>query len=464
MEAPSNTPKDKQKDTPILKKEAESDAISRTPVRLRSLLLAIVCVAVFGELGYTTVNVSAMPVYIKAIELPAEWVAWVMLSFLVAEGILKSPFGILGDRVGRKVLIIAGPLISTLTALLTPHVRQPFLLVGLRILDGMGAAALWPSAFSLIGDHVPENRRSAAMSYFNIAYLIGVALGPFLGGLIDDLARAKLYPHASAGGNGLFHHALSRLEHHLHFLGVAPVRYSFYLAAVLFLLTSLIALIVLPNDHPGGKHARVSQEFDMKAFRAMMRRMPMILLMTFITFMGIGLIMAYVKLFLMQTLDLSETEFGRMLLIPALFIAALSAPMGSLGDRLGKPLAVKIGIGTCAAAFWMMVLFLNRITLPIYGTMLGLGFVLAFPAWMALVSSLSDDSQRGAAIGAVGTSQGAGTIVGILISGFTYKLPGFKVGFLHVPEHGVPFLGCAILLLLAFAIALVAVREPQKGS
>jgi len=436
LEAPSETPSERSEKGIETSQETALCSTSAPTVSVRGLLLAIVCVAVFGELGYTTVNVSAMPVYIHDLRLGDHLVGIAMLSFLVTEGLLKSPFGILGDRFGRKVMMIAGPLLSTATAVLTPHVQHPFALILLRIFDGIGAAALWPSAFSLIGDHVPENRRTAAMSYFNIAYLIGVAVGPFLGGAIDDFARYRL---------------------HLH--GASPVRFSFYLASVLFLLTSLIAVLVLPNDHPGAGHAKATNEFDFKAFRAMMRRMPMILLMTFITFLGIGLIMAYVKLFLMAALHLTETDFGRMLLIPALLIAVLSAPMGALGDRLGKPLAIKIGIGTCAVSFWLMVLFLQRATLPIYGTLLGLGFVLAFPAWMALVSSLSDASQRGAAIGAVGTAQALGTIVGIGVGSFLYKQPGFRLGFLVVPNHGWPFLGCAVMLLTAFLIAVFAVHE-----
>ena len=255
MEAPSETPSERPEER--TSQETALASTSAPTVSVRGLLLAIVCVAVFGELGYTTVNVSAMPVYIHDLRLGDHLVGIAMLAFLVTEGLLKSPFGILGDRFGRKVMMITGPLLSTSTAVLTPHVHSPFALILLRIFDGIGAAALWPSAFSLIGDHVPENRRTAAMSYFNIAYLIGVAVGPFLGGAIDDFARYRL-----------------------HLQGPSPVRFSFYLASVLFLLTSLIAVLVLPNDHPGAGHAKATSEFDFKAFRAMMRRMPMILLMT----------------------------------------------------------------------------------------------------------------------------------------------------------------------------------------
>src|SRR4029450_13799551 len=120
---------------------------------------------------------------------PTVWVALVSVAFLLCEGVAKGPFGILGDRVGRKNLIIAGPIISMVTALLTllVHPSQWYFFMLLRVLDGLGAAALWTSALAMIADVVSEDRRSQAMSLFNVAYMVGIAVGPFIGGIANDL-------------------------------------------------------------------------------------------------------------------------------------------------------------------------------------------------------------------------------------------------------------------------------------
>ena len=137
-------------------------------VNIRNLLVAIVLASGFAELAYAIVNISAMPVYIRDnVGLGGHWIGLVASAFLVVEGVFKSPFGMLGDRIGRKALILAGPAISVFTSLLTPFLHNPYALVGLRVLDGLGAAALWPSAFSLIGDQVPEEKRASAMGMFN---------------------------------------------------------------------------------------------------------------------------------------------------------------------------------------------------------------------------------------------------------------------------------------------------------
>lgn len=257
----------------------QSGAITQPPlVNLRILLLAIVLVSALAELSYAVVNLSAMPVFItKTAHLDVRWVGIIGTAYLIAEGVLKSPFGLLGDRIGRKTLIVTGPLLSTFTALMTPHIHNPYSLLALRVIDGMGAAALWPSAFSLIGDHVPEAKRASAMSLFNLAYILGIALGPALGGHINDGA------------------------HHFLHVSVAHSKiYSFYAAGILFALTAIIAVIAVPGGKPtqhDEDHAGHTAEggFNFADFKRMLRQIPSTLLMAFVTFLGIGLIMLYVK-------------------------------------------------------------------------------------------------------------------------------------------------------------------------
>ena len=191
----------------------------------------------------------------------------------------------------------------------------------------------------------------------------------------------------------------------------------------------------------------------------MLGRMPVLLAMTFTTFLGIGFVMAYAKLFVMEYLAITEGDFGKLLLGPALAIALASIPLGTLGDRIGKPLAAKIGIGICTVSFWALVLFTSKLSLMLFGSTIGIGFVIAFPALMAQVSEVCEPSQRGAAVGAVGTSQGVGAILGVLASGFLYNLPARHLLGLSIPHHGVPFVCCALMLALAFALALIGLKN-----
>lgn len=416
--------------------------LTETARQLGPLLIAILVVSGFAEMAYGIVNFSAMPVYIKAIGLGEQWIGLVATAYLLAEGLLKSPFGMLGDRVGRKKLLIIGPFVSCFTALLTPFIHNPFLLLLLRVLDGMGLAALWPSAFSLIGDHVPPNKRATAMSFFNVAYMIGIAFGPAIGGAANDAAQ--------------------------HLIGLPPVvakQASFYLSALLFAMTVLVTWKMIP-DLPPAHHERDAHGeetgFRLSDIRAMLERMPILLGLAFLTFLGVGLVMAYAKVFVMETFHLSEGAYGALLIGPALVIALSSIPLGTLTDRLGNPMAMKVGYGLATVGFWLLLAFPTKVTLVLLGSVVGFGFVIGFPALMAHVSATCNPKQRGAALGAIGTAQGLGAILGVASSGFLYRYPAFSIGVFGVPEHGLPFLGCAIMIFCAFLLALFGFRSAPQ--
>ena len=64
-----------------------------------------------AELAYAVMNVSAMPVYLKySMHYGEASIASIGTAFLLFEGVMKGPFGVIGDRIGRKWLIIIGPL------------------------------------------------------------------------------------------------------------------------------------------------------------------------------------------------------------------------------------------------------------------------------------------------------------------------------------------------------------------
>jgi DHA1 family multidrug resistance protein-like MFS transporter len=111
--------------------------------------------------------------------------------FLLTEALFRAPMGMLSDRLGRRRLMLVGPLLTCCTALATVWVHHPLWFLLLRGLDGLGAAMLWPAAYAAIGDTVPPERRSRAMSFLNMTYMSGIALGPLVGGLANDLAGTK---------------------------------------------------------------------------------------------------------------------------------------------------------------------------------------------------------------------------------------------------------------------------------
>ncbi|MEN3000429.1 MAG: MFS transporter [Armatimonadota bacterium] len=395
---------------------------------------ALVLMAGFAELGYVTLNISAMPVYLRdSIGLGESTVTAVGSVFLLTEAIFRAPMGMLSDRLGRRRLMLAGPFISCWTALATVFVEHPVWFLLLRALDGLGAAMLWPAAYAAIGDTVPPERRSWAMSFLNMTYMSGVALGPLAGGLANDLTGRKTA--------------------------------SFYLVAILFAIAVLIIWRFYPRD--GGvsspqkdpKHS----EFSWRAFLSAVRLVPGHLLLAFVVFFGIGLVMLLVKLYAMDEFQISETVFGLGLVFPALLIGALSVPIGHWSDRLGHVPSVRLGLAGGALVMWAIVLPAkpHPLVVLLAAGVGALSFVLALAAWMAELSEIYPE-RRGVVLGAAGTAQGIGSILGALLGGVLYEHVSLTIGNWRVPSHRVPFIGCALMLTLGVLLSLVVLKPRRK--
>jgi DHA1 family multidrug resistance protein-like MFS transporter len=403
-------------------------------MRIPVAFWALVLMAGFAELGYVTLNISAMPVYLRdTIGLGESTVTAVGSMFLLTEAIFRAPMGMLSDRLGRRRLMLVGPSLTVFTALATVLVHHPVWFLLLRALDGIGAAMLWPAAYAAIGDTVPPERRSWAMSFLNMTYMSGIALGPLAGGLANDLTGAKTA--------------------------------SFYLVAGLFAIAVLIIWRFYPHDHhEAHAHANPEKgEFSLRAFFGAVRLVPGHLLLAFVVFFGTGLVMLLVKLYAMDEFQISETVFGLGLVFPALLIGALSVPIGHWSDRIGHIPSVRLGLAGGALVMWAIVLPAkpHPLLVLLAAGVGALSFVLALAAWMAELSEVYPE-RRGIVLGAAGTAQGIGSILGALLGGVLYEHVSLTLGDWHIPSHRVPFIGCALMLTLGVLLSFLVLKPHRK--
>lgn len=466
--------------------------IPETPAPTRSLLAAVLPVALIalcGELGIAVLNNSALPVYFsKGLGINVRLLGLILLPFFISEVLFKSPLGVLADRWGRKPLMMAGTLITVFTPLILIAMRYDAaaptaaaVLIGfgfLRLLDGLGAAALWPALFAYVGDVVEEARRGRAMAILTGTYMVGLALSFLAGGWVDDTFGPVLSGEASLREQ--MTEVGQRIGSHLHRHGAAaialppipaterPEHYlpSFYLGSALFALAAILTAIFVRN----GTHRQTLMAHDeptteekitWASFRETLQRVPHFLLLAFTTFAGMGCIATLVKLFAMDEFALSEKQVGFLVLWPAIFIGIVTVPVGHLADRWGKTRCVRLGFLLCAMGLWAIPLLhhwhtIRQTAFVLAASVLGLGFALAFPAWMALLTSISREGERGAVLGAVSTAQGVGAMVGVLCGPALYE----RV------SHIAPFVAAATLVTVGAVFALLFVREhkpPASG-
>ncbi|MBY8860560.1 MFS transporter [Nocardia sp. CA2R105] len=127
----------------------------------------------------------AMPTVTAHLDPDATQQLWILdiYGFLIA-GLLIT-MGNLGDRIGRRNILLAGACVFGLASILAAFAPSAGVLIVARALMGIGGATLLPSSLSLISSLFPDpRRRAAAIGVWTAFFAGGSAVGPLIGGML----------------------------------------------------------------------------------------------------------------------------------------------------------------------------------------------------------------------------------------------------------------------------------------
>jgi DHA1 family multidrug resistance protein-like MFS transporter len=398
------------------------------PILLR---LGIICVC--AEIGWAILIVILQFHFMDDLlqgqpkQLIASRIAAATLAFVAAETIFKIPMGSLADRYGPRPMIFFALSISALSpVLMTLFAREWYHFIPLRALDGLGAAALWPAMSSLMARSVSREAKASAMSVFNGAYCLGLALGPM---------------------TGLF------LGHRFGNTAVFP------LCTTLMCIGLVIAWRVL-RDGVGARVApaaastlpdlhHIGEAFPQQG-GTLLRGRPMLLRMMALYALsqcGVGLLANTMLPYLKGQFNIEEGDLPKMIALPALAVAVMALPLGRVADSIGRPQAVWISyimamFGMALIAMTSLFAPLEKVVFGLPVVLFGLGlllmvgsYILGTPAWLGLTSVQVEDSRQGQALSLMQTAQGVGVVLGsALVAGAGHLLTRWdrvKVGVAH---------------------------------
>jgi EmrB/QacA subfamily drug resistance transporter len=107
---------------------------------------------------------------------------WIVDSYVLVFAALLMPAGLLGDRFGRKKLLLVGMLIFGAASLAGALAGGPTGVIVARTFMGVGAGIMMPLSMSILPSIFPPEERTRAVAIWSSSMALGLPLGPLLGG------------------------------------------------------------------------------------------------------------------------------------------------------------------------------------------------------------------------------------------------------------------------------------------
>lgn len=132
----------------------------------------------------STIVILALPNMLSDLHSNLVRMTWVIIGYLVVNTVLQLSFGRMADMFGRVKMYNLGFIVFTIGSMLCGLAQSDSMLIGSRLLQGVGGAMLAANAMAIITEVFPAEQRGQAMGINAITWGAGSVLGPVLGGFI----------------------------------------------------------------------------------------------------------------------------------------------------------------------------------------------------------------------------------------------------------------------------------------
>jgi EmrB/QacA subfamily drug resistance transporter len=150
----------------------------------RWAILSVLVVSLLVVVLDNTVLNIALPTIQKDLQATAGQLVWSVDSYILSFAALLFTWGVIGDRIGRKRVLVIGMLVFGTASAICAFSASASMLIGWRAVMGIGGAAVLPTTLAIITVVFPPHERGKAIGAWAAAVGGAVALGPVLGGLL----------------------------------------------------------------------------------------------------------------------------------------------------------------------------------------------------------------------------------------------------------------------------------------
>ncbi|MGW0880614.1 MFS transporter [Streptomyces sp. NPDC002671] len=157
---------------------------SRNPRRW--WILVVLCLSTLVLVIDSMALTVAVPSMTEDLGASAQDVQWILDSYVLVFAGLLLTSGSLGDRFGRRKVMLIGLLLFGAASLAGTYADNPGQVIALRIAMGVGGALIMPSTLSILITVFDEEERGKAMAAWGSVSMLGLVGSPVLGGLLID--------------------------------------------------------------------------------------------------------------------------------------------------------------------------------------------------------------------------------------------------------------------------------------
>lgn len=369
-------------------------------------------VAFVTSFGAHVVAVN-LPAYAAQVGVGVAMIGLLIAAYDAAEVVAKPIFGAIADRRGMKQTMLAGIALFVLASLAYLWVN-PKLLLLIRFLQGIGAAALSAISLALVGAYAIESR-GKAYGIYNAIKGAGYVVSPIIGGAIVLKADFAMI---------------------------------FVVAAAIGLLAFVLSLL-LPRPRIDIKPGLEDDDdgIGLSGLLAVFRQSTLWpwYIVTVVNMFFVGILFGF--------LPVRVYALGYGPLINGILLTAVSASYlliqpfaGTMADRVDPALTIRVGLFLAGASV-ILTPFVTGWLLFAVAILAGMGVGTVWTNTDALVSQQAQAGKLGVTMGAAGTFKEIGDMLGPLLIGVVSQAFGLTVGFVS----------CGVLGL--FALGLITRRK-----
>jgi len=315
-------------------------------------------------------------------------VAIIAVPYPLAEMITANYFGLLSDRTGRKIIIVAGTSVAAVIVVLYTLSNNVWYLAAMHGIHGIGAAATVAPAIAMIADHADKCDRGRQMGWFDYSTFLGYIIGAVVGGFMIDFT--------------------------------GPIA-GFVMVAALLGSSAIMLQLLVRKEKP------VVKASNMEGFQALRRvfkikeiRLMFPIWLIIATLLGLAI--TYLPRIMLSE-DMSGTTIGIMFGAAGVALGLLQPFWGKVSDIVGRIPVMAYGVFSIFGIVLMVLFFsdyafemtddgvefklLGMIPLGI----LGLGAGAFVPAALAMMADSSDEECYGATMGLYSFALGFGAFI-----------------------------------------------------